>query len=196
MGAPPDGSGRAGTARSRHLTETKEEGTMSVATNGEGRVLVTAEGYEERCRELDRLRTDERRRLSGLLREARRDGATDDKPALIELLDEHALLERRIATVETQLAAAEVAPLPSDGRAAVGSVVRVRDVSARKVFEYQLVGTIEGDPASGRLSIAAPVGAALLGRQRGERVEAATPRGAVTLEVLRVEVPVPAIEAA
>ena len=169
---------------------------MSVATNGEGRMLVTAEGYEERCRELDRLRTDERRRMSGLLREARRDGAADDNPALIELLDEQSLLEQRIAVVETQLAAAEVAPLPSGGRAAIGSVVRVRDVSTREVFEYQLVGAIEGDPASGRLSIASPVGSALLGRQRGERVEAATPRGVATLEVLRVEAPVPADEAA
>lgn len=169
---------------------------MTVATNDDDRVLVTAEGYEERCRELERLRTDERRRLSGLLREARGDGGADDNPALIELLDEQALLERRIAIVETQLAAAEVAPLPSDGCAAVGSLVCVRDDSTGEVFEYQLVGAIEGDPASGRLSIAAPVGGALLGLHRGERVEVATPRGAVTLEVLRVEALVSTSEAA
>ena len=54
------------------------------------------------------------------------------------------------------------------------------------VFECQLVGPIEGDPTNGRVSIAAPIGAALIGRQRGARIEVATPRGSVTLEVLGV----------
>ncbi|HSC49872.1 MAG TPA: GreA/GreB family elongation factor [Gaiellaceae bacterium] len=164
---------------------------MSVPATGEERVLITAEGYEDRCRELDRLRTDERRRLSDLLRQARGDGRPDDNPALVELLDEQAQLEQRIAMVEAQLAAAEVAPPPSDGRAAIGSVVRVRDVATREVLEYRLVGPIEGDPANGRLSVAAPIGSAVMGRQRGARVEATTPRGAVTLEVLDVAATVP-----
>ncbi len=169
---------------------------MSVPTTGDERVLITAEGYEHRCRELERLRTDGRRRLTELLREARSDGGTDDNPALVELLEEQALLEQRIAALEAQLAAAEIVPPPSDGRAAIGSVVRVRDVAAGDVVEFQLVGPIEGDPANGRLSVAAPLGRALMGRRRGARVEAAAPRGAVTLEVLRVATPPPTGEAA
>ena len=169
---------------------------MSVPAIDKERVLITAEGYEQRCRELDRLRNDERRRLSGLLREARSDGALDDNPALVDLLDEQAQLERRIAVLEVQLAAAEIAPPPSDGRAAIGSVVRVRDIATGEVSEHQLVGPIEGDPTNGRVSIAAPIGRALIGRQRGAHVEVATPRGAVTLEVLKVAPSVPASEAA
>jgi transcription elongation GreA/GreB family factor len=53
--------------------------------------------------------------------------------------------------LEARLAAAEIAPPPSDGRAAVGSVVRVRDIVTREVFEHQLVGPIEGDPTKGRI---------------------------------------------
>ena len=88
--------------------------------------------------------------------------------------------------LEAQLAAAEIAPPPSDGRAAIGSVVRVRDIDTGDVFEHQLVGPIEGDPTNGRISIAAPIGCALIGRPRGAQVEVATPRGGVTLEVLSV----------
>jgi transcription elongation factor GreA len=167
-----------------------------VPTNGEDRVLITPEGYEQRCRELDRLRTEDRWRLTRLLREARNDGAPDDNPTLVDLLDEQAHLERRIATLEAQLAVAEIARPASDGRATIGSVVRVRDTGTGEVFEYHLVGPIEGDPAHGRVSIAAPVGRALIGQERGARVEVATPRGSVRLDVVDVAASSPARKAA
>ena len=71
-------------------------------------------------------------------------------------------------------------------RAGIGSVVRVRDIAAGDVFDYELVGTLEGDPANGRVSIAAPVGRALIGQSRGARVEVTTPRGTLALDVIRV----------
>ena len=77
---------------------------MNVMPNQEERVLITARGYERLSRELDRLQEEERRRLSGLLHEARGDGGLDDNPMLIELLDERAQLEGRIATLEGRLA--------------------------------------------------------------------------------------------
>ena len=64
----------------------------------------TRDGYEQRSRELEHLRTHERPRLSDLLYEARAEGALDDKPTLVELLDKQAQLERRIATLEANLA--------------------------------------------------------------------------------------------
>lgn len=160
------------------------------------RMPITAAGYEQRSGELDRLRTIERRRLSSLLREARSDGSLEDNPTLVDLLEEHAHLERRIAMLEAQLADAEIAAPPSDGCAAVGSFVRVRNAATRDVFEYELVGPIEGDPANGCVSIAAPIGRALLGQRRGAEVVAATPRGAVMLTVLDVAASPPVTEAA
>lgn len=159
---------------------------MSVTPNQEERVLITARGYERLSRELDRLQEEERRRLSGLLREARGDGGLDDNPALIDLLDERAQLEERITTLDGRLAAAEIAPAPSDGRAAIGSVVRMRDVARGDVLEYELVGPLEGDPAGGCISVDAPIGRALLGQRRGARIEVAAPRGTVALEVTAV----------
>jgi transcription elongation factor GreA len=159
---------------------------VAAPANNEDRVLMTAEGFEQLRRELDKLRTDERRRLSELLRDARDDGALDDNPTLVDLLGEQAQLERRIATLEAQLAIAEVAPPPRDGHADIGSVVRVRDILSGDVFEYELVGPLEGDATNGRVSIAAPIGGALVGQHRGARIEVAAPRGTIGLEVLQV----------
>jgi transcription elongation factor GreA len=164
--------------------------------NDEERVLITAQGYDQRCRELERLRNDERLRLGELLRDARRDGHVDDNPTLMDLLDERARLELRIATLEAQLAAADVAPPPPHGRAAIGSVVRVRDLASGDTFECELVGPLEGDPESGRVSVAAPIGRALMGQSRGARIDVAAPRGNVALEVMDVLGPSPVLEAA
>jgi transcription elongation factor GreA len=159
---------------------------QKVAANDDERVLITADGFEQLRRELDRLQTHERRRLSALLREARADGALDDNPALIDLLDEQTQLERRIALLEAQLAVAEIAPPARDGRVAIGSVVRIRDLQTGEVFEYEVVGSIEGDATNGRISTAAPVGRALIGQRGGAEVEVAAPRGRVMLKVLNV----------
>jgi transcription elongation factor GreA len=160
--------------------------TVTVLVPEGKRLPITAAGYAERCRELDRLMTVERRRLSGLLHEARKDGSLEDNPTLVDLLDEQEQLEHRIAVLEARLSAAEVAPPPCNGSAAIGTVVRVRDTATGSVLEYELVGPIESDAANGRISIAAPVGRALTGQRRGGRVEVATPSGRVHLEVLDV----------
>src|SRR5262249_60111038 len=131
-----------------------------------------------------------------LLRDARRDGNVDDNPTLVDLLDERARLELRIATLETQLAAAEVAPPPPDGLAAIGSLVRVRELASGNTFECELVGPLEGDPGSGRVSIAAPIWRALLRQGHGARIDVAAPSGTVALEVIDVLAAPPGLEAA
>jgi transcription elongation factor GreA len=148
-------------------------------------VLISAEGFEERSRELDSLRTEARRELGERLREARLDGDLDDNPALQDLLEEKERLERRIALLEDRLALAEIVPPAADGRAGIGSVVRVRDADGA-TFEYELVGPLEADAVNGRVSIAAPVGQALVGQRAGASVEPVTPRGRLGLKVVAV----------
>ena len=156
------------------------------ALNNDETVLMSADGYQQRCNELESLRTDGRRELSARLREARQDGDLDDNPTLVELLQEQAQLEHRIAVLDAQLACAEIVDAAADGDAGLGSLVQVRDVRSGEVFEYELVGTFESEVGNGRVSIAAPVGKALTGQRAGARVEVMTPRGLLPLEVLSV----------
>jgi transcription elongation factor GreA len=148
--------------------------------------LVTARGYQLLEDELTRLRSDGRRQMSERLRQAREDGRPDDNPALGDLFEEQAQLETRIATLEAQLASAQIAPPASRGRAGVGSAVRVRHLDDDQVAEYELVGVIEPDVGNGRVSLAAPVGRALVGCRAGARVEVVAPGGVLGLEILSV----------
>ena len=70
---------------------------MRSRTDTDETLLISADGYTQRCRELAELRTEARSALAERLREARRDGHLDDNPALYDLFEEQAQLERRIA---------------------------------------------------------------------------------------------------
>lgn len=148
---------------------------------------MTADGYAELRSELELLRLDGRRELSDRLREAREDGPLADNPTLYDLLADQELLERRIATLETRLAAAEVVTPAAEGVAGIGTGVRVRDVATGEVVAFELVGEAESDVGNGRVSVGAPVGRALAGRRVGETVEVETPRGTFAYEIIDVQ---------
>jgi transcription elongation factor GreA len=52
---------------------------------------------------------------------------------------------------------------------------------------YTLVGSAESDPSSRRLSVASPVGRALVGSNAGDELTVETPRGRATYRVIAVE---------
>lgn len=152
-------------------------------------LCVTADGYDQLRSELETLCTTGRREMSERLREAREDGHLVSNPALYDLLEEQLRLERRIVTLEGQLATAEIGVPAADGAAGIGSFVGVRDLQSGAVAEYELVGAIEPNVGNGRVSIGAPVGRALVGRGAGTVVEVETPRGVLGLEILSVRAP-------
>lgn len=68
---------------------------------------------------------------------------------------------------------------------------RVRVLAPWGEDEYLVVSPQSADPGRGRISMLSPVGAALLGRRRGEEVRVQTPGGIQRLAILDV-VPPPA----
>jgi transcription elongation factor GreA len=149
-------------------------------------MLVTAEGYQRLCEELETLRGEGRRAASERIRESRADGHLDDNPGLVDALEEQAQLERRIATLEARLAAARIAEPNGERSAEIGSSVRLRDLQTSELVEYELVGAIEADVGEGRLSVEAPVGRALIGAAAGETVAVSCPRGELRFQVMSV----------
>lgn len=149
-------------------------------------MLMSAAGYERICGELDALRTEARRALSEQLREAREDGDLEDNPTLGDLLEEQAQLEQRISLLEARVRNAEIVEPDTNGRASIGTLVRVRDLGSVSEHEYELVGPLESDIGRGRVSVAAPVGRALVGRLPGDRLSVGIPRGVLELEVVAV----------
>lgn len=96
-------------------------------------------------------------------------------------------LDAEIAHVQAILASTEVPPAPTTtDRAALGDLVHLED-EAGAALAYRLVGPDEADARTGKLSIASPLGRALLGKHAGDEVEIARPRGPARFTVLRAE---------
>ena len=65
--------------------------------------------------------------------------------------------------------------------------MKLRDVDAKKTFEYHIVGSAEANPDENKLSNESPVGRAIMGRKKGETVEVAAPRGSFKYKILEIK---------
>ncbi len=72
------------------------------------------------------------------------------------------------------------------GEARIGTTVTLQDEVTKEKFGYTLVGPDEADPANGKLSIASPLGQAVLGKKKGEVFTLALPRATVPYKVVSV----------
>ena len=156
-----------------------------IEQSAEDVVEMTVEGLELARNELDRLRA-ERPSVAKRLAEAMADKDFRENAPLDAARDEQAMLEARIRDLEHQVAHARVANASSaanDGRVHLGSSVSATNLVSNKTVEYTLVGQNEVDAAAGRISIASPVGRALVGSTTGDEVEVDAPSGMIRFRV-------------
>ena len=64
----------------------------------------------------------------------------------------------------------------------LGSTVELKN--GAKKFSYTLVGPVEADPLSGKISNESPIGVALLGKMVGDKATITTPKGDTTYTVV------------
>ncbi len=152
-------------------------------------IVITREGLERLGAELDQLKTEGRGEIADRLRRvAAAESNHSENAEYLAVRDDQAVLERRIAVLEERLRSAQVVePQPGNGRVDVGERVRVRDLESGTRLELELVGTVESDAAVGRISVASPLGRAILGLRRGEVAEVDAPRGRRRFKILAVE---------
>ena len=148
-------------------------------------VLISADGYEQRHRELDRLRDEARRELSD---RCMRRGTTATSTTTRAARPARGAGAARAA--DRDCSRRSWRPPRSSRRPATAAPESAASCASATVdgatVEYELVGPLEADIDTGRVSIAAPVGQALLGRRAGAHVDVTAPGGRHTLEVVAV----------
>lgn len=154
-------------------------------------MVMTPEGLARLSEELEQLKTKGRRAIAARLQHAASCEANRGENAdYLDAREEQALLEQRIATLEERVHAAEIVePELGNGRIDVGERVLVHDLDADERLELELVGPAEADARVGRISIASPVGRAILGLRRGDIADVEAPRGKLRFKVLAVDLP-------
>lgn len=169
--------------------------TTTSSSSGFGdtdQVLVTKEGLKKLQDELDYLKTTKRGEVAERLKEAISYGDLSENAEYEEAKNEQAFVEGRILELEKQIKHATIITEHSTKSSKssvidIGSVVTVRNITEKEDPEtYTIVGSMEADPISHKISNESPIGKALLGREKGDTVEVSAPAGKFSYEVVKV----------
>ena len=149
--------------------------------------LISQEKFEELTRELDGLRTTRRREVAEQLEYARSLGDLSENAEYHEAREMQAAVEERIGKLEQILKNAKIVRGGKSDMAGMGSTVLVQKIGGEDKHTYTIVGAEESDILSGKVSYHSPLGAALLGKKRGDEFSFHTPRGTQKYKILKVE---------
>lgn len=153
------------------------------------RVPITKEGFERLKVELQRFQKEERPEVIRAIEEARAHGDISENAEFEAAKEKQALIETRINDLTQKLGHCEIIEPSGDdnGRATFGSTVVMEDLETGEVVSYRLVGPYEADVQAGTISVASPLGKALIGKEEGEEVRVQTPKGVRNLEILEIQ---------
>ena len=154
----------------------------------EKEIVMTYAGLRAIEEELEMLKTVKRKEVAEKIKIARGYGDLSENSEYDEVKNEQGMVEGRIALLEKMLKHARVIDeddLTNDA-VSVGSHVKLRDEDG-ELEEYDITGSTEAGPLSGKISDESPVGAALIGHAVGDKVEITLPNGAtICYEVLDI----------
>jgi len=153
-----------------------------------GTVYLTREKLSAMEHELRELKTTGRKTIAAKIAEARGHGDLSENAEYDAAKEEQQHLELKISKIEGSLSRAkiiEAKDLPND-KIYILSKVKLKDLKTQEPCEYLLVSPEESDYDSNKISVASPIGKALLGKKPGETVEIKVPVGILKYEILEI----------
>ena len=153
------------------------------------KVPLTPEGYQKLKDELNQLKTVDRQKVIKAISEARAHGDLSENAEYDAAKNRQSFIEGRINYLSDRLARADVidpTKFPDFDRVKFGVYVTLSDEDSGDEVVYQLVGEDETDIENGKLSIAAPLARALLGKEIDDEVVLQTPGGRKTYVILDI----------
>ena len=100
--------------------------------------------------------------------------------------EEMSWVQSRVKEIEHIVEHAElISAGPGGGTISIGSHVMVKVNGQTR--EFDIVGAQEADPLHGKISNESPLGSALLGKRKGEKVNVTVPAGVQVYEIVEVQ---------
>ena len=153
------------------------------------KVPMTVAGEAALRQELDKLKKDERPRITQAIAEAREHGDLKENAEYHAAREQQSFVEGRIMEIEGKLADAQVidvTKMAKTGKVIFGVTVDLINVDTDEEVRYQIVGEDEADIKSGKISVTSPIARALVGKEEGEVVVVNAPGGDIEYEIAEV----------
>ncbi len=149
-------------------------------------VYLTPKGLSEAKAELEYLKKTKRVEIAERIHQAREYGDLTENSEYDTAMEDQALTENRISELENILKGAKIIAQEHNSEfVVIGSTVKIEMDDGED--EFTIVGRVEADPSKKRISNESPLGMALLGAQKGEEVEVATPIVRYKCKVLEIK---------
>ncbi len=160
---------------------------MAPIMNDNANEYITAEKRKALQKELELLKTVRRQEILESLEFAKSLGDLSENAEYHQARDEQAKLEERISNIERILKESIIISKHSTTNAEVGATVTVKKEGDKQTKRYQIVGSEEADMAEGKISNRSPLGQALFGKKKGEKVTFQTPSGTIQYTIIDIE---------
>lgn len=151
---------------------------------------LTSEKMAEFKKELDFLKTEKRKQVAENLEYTKKLGDLSENAEYHDARQIQAEVEDRISHLENLVKYATIVDgtdsHTKEGVVSIGSKVKIQKEGEKESREYKIVGSEEADMSQGKVSNLSPLGAALLGKKKGDMVEVNTPKGKIGYVLLSV----------
>ena len=146
---------------------------------------ISKDGLEKLRHELDELVSSKRPEIAQRIHDAKEHGDLTENAEYEDAKNEQAFVEGRIQLVEALIKNATlIDEHHTNDHVQIGSTVKVESEDGEEKFT--IVGSTEAKPTEGRISNESPVGRALLGKKKGEKVVVKVPAGDFTYKITAI----------
>ena len=146
---------------------------------------ISRDGLDKLRAELAEMTNVRRPEIAQRIHDAKEHGDLSENAEYEDAKNEQAFVEGRIQTLETMIKNASlIDEHTSTDHVQIGSTVKVKGEDGTETFS--IVGSAEARPADGRISNESPVGRALLGRKKGDKVVVKVPAGDFAYTILEI----------
>ena len=152
-------------------------------------VYLTKEAYKELEDKLTHLKSVGRVEVTKKISFARSFGDISENSEYDAAREEEAVLEQEINQIEETLRNAQIISKSATdtSKVGVGANVELYDMDFDEKITLKIMGSIESDPTSGKISNESPLGRALIGKGKNEEVDVTTPAGVQRYKILSIK---------
>ncbi len=153
-------------------------------------VYLTQEGMEKLKLELNALKSGGRIEAAKAIAEARAQGDLSENAEYDAAKDAQGHLEKKISELENTLANARIidASKIDTSRVTILSKVELKNIKLKTNVTYTLVSEAEADIKESKISVTSPIGRAILGKKKGDKVQVMAPNGTIDLEIIKISI--------
>ncbi len=152
------------------------------------KIPMTLAGFQKLEADIKHLKSVERPAVIQAIAEAREHGDLSENAEYHAAKERQSWIEGQVLDLEDKHSRAQVIDVTSLSGEDVkfGATVTLIDEDTEEEKTYQIVGDLEADIKSGKISISSPIARALIGKSVGDSVEVAAPGGSRVYEIEKV----------